>query len=150
MNLPLNNHRRKSLEYILVEFNNLILAAMEQSLFESTDALVLEEKLVLSETSLAAAKGSIDAMRRIWPSGEDAYSRFYEAISELMLRRQYMEEWVSCFSVEISQSEFAQKTSEVIAKNRETIMVAVANLEEGSDILYKKTGIRIIPNTRQE
>jgi hypothetical protein len=118
-------------------------AAIEPSLFETVDRQVAERRLIQAETNLAAAKGSIDAMRRIWPEGEDIYDRFYLAISELSLRRQYVEDFVSIFSLEIGKSELNMRHQSIMAKNRETMMIAGTYLAEAADILHDQTEIKL-------
>ena len=143
MNPSLDKRRRKSLERVILEFWDLMKGAIEPSLFETVNRMDVERRLIQAETSLAAAKGCVDAMRRIWPDGGDIYDRFLLAISELTLRRRYIEDYIYLLSLEISQTELNERHQVIMAKNRETMMIAGTYMAEAADILFEQTRIEL-------
>jgi hypothetical protein len=127
----------------MIEFWNLMKRSIEPSLFDSINRLEAERRLIESETSLAAAKGCVEAMMRVWPEGVDIYDRFLLSIAELLKRRQYIEEFISLFELNLAQSVLNQRHQEIMAKNRETMMIAGTYMAESTDILYELTGIEL-------
>lgn len=143
MPFNIDDMRRTSLERIVVEFGDRIKAALDSSLFENIEQPESELWLLHAESNLAAAQGCVNAMKRIWPEGEHIYDRFLLAISELFQRRRYVEDFVSIFSLDIPHTELNQRHLAIMAKNRETLMIAGTYLMEAIDILKEQTGITL-------
>ncbi len=95
------------------------------------------------ETNLAAARGTVDAMQRIWPDGVDIFDRFQLAISELLLRRPLIEEFANLFELDLPPDELNRRSQEILSKNREILMIVGTYISEASDILNDLTGIKL-------
>jgi len=134
---------RKNIERLIIEFWRLMTDSLDQSLFESVNPLDAQENLLMVETNLAAAKGTVDAMQRIWPDGENVFDRFNLAISELLLRRPLIEEFSNLFELDLPPDELTHRSQEIISKNREILMIVGTYISEAADILNDLTGIRL-------
>ena len=135
--------RFKGINRLIQEFWRLMNEALEASLFESTDPIEVQKKLLDFESKLAAAKGTVDAMQRIWPDGQNIFDRFLLAISELLSRRSLVEEFSDLINEEPPPSDLSHRHLEIMSKNREVLMIVSTYLSEASEILTDLTGIRL-------
>jgi len=139
----LDQMRHKGISELVNEFGLIMTKIFKHSLFESVDSMEVQKNLLEAETNLAAASGIVNAMQRIWPDGQDIFDRLQLAISELLQRRSFIEEFAKLFELEISQDELNLRFQEIIAKNREVLMIVGKYIAEASDLLYELTGIRL-------
>ncbi len=144
MNTRLDPRRKTSLKRIVLEFGDLVNQLTAQpSAYGTTNFVEREVLLTQLETTLNAAEGCVNAMRRIWPSGNDIYDRLLLGISEVRQQRALVEEFFDLISSDIPTSELRAKNREIMTKNREILMIASTYMSEAADILYEKTGIEL-------
>ena len=143
MNTHLDPRRKKSLERIVLEFGNLMVRALEPSLYEATNFIEREKLLIQVDTHLYAAEGCVNAMRRIWPHGDGIFDRLLLGISEFRKQRLLVEEFFDVISRDVPLDELRVKHREIMSKNREILMIASTYLAEAADLLYEQTGIEM-------
>ena len=139
----LDTRTLQSVERLVVEFWQLMKSALEVPIFESNNDIQMEALLVEAETKLAAAEGCANAIEKVWPDGDGVYDRFHLAIGELRQRHPGIRRFFDSLNKDLPPDEFRAIHQQVMAKNRELMMLSGTYMAEAADILLEQTGIEL-------